>query len=322
MDNEQKIDKLIALLQEMMQKDGKDKCIKRAAHTKGLGLCKGYFTVYPDLPEKLCIGLFKSPQRYPALIRFSNSNPKLTSDKFKDIRGVAIKLISDQPTNFVQDFILASCPRLPWGTWEEFYETLYWGLKNPLCLLLKTLKHGNFKKFIDVYKMTKHDTSPLDILYWSITPYALGNLAVKYVLIPTSTYHSKLPNTLTDSYLSDNMQQHLQNNSASFDFYVQLPSEHNTLPLNDINTVWSEEIAPLFRVGQIEIPPQQFKTPRRNKLMEEIDYSPANSLAEHKPLGEINEVRVKIYQELAKFRHSKNSTSPLLFTEKYFYSIK
>lgn len=312
---------IIEILKKMMIKDQNSSFIMRAAHTKSLGLLKGYFTICPDLPENLRIGLFRKSKRYPAFIRFSNSNPKFTSDKLKDVRGVAIKLIDDTQTNFSQDFILASCPTLPFGTLNEFNEVLYWGLKNPFYLFLNTLFQGKLTKFIQVYKMTKHDTSPLDIRYWSITPYAFGNNAVKYLLRPTSTYHSTLPKDLTDAYLSTNMQRHLLTNDATFDFCIQLQRNKIKMPLDDVSIQWSETESKPIKIAEIRILAQNFNTKERAYFSESLTYSPANSLIEHKPLGAINQARVEIYNELSTFRCAKNQIPKIIPTENNFNSI-
>lgn len=322
MHTEEMITTIVTLLKQMMEKDQKFKYMKRAAHAKSTGLLKGYFTVCEDLPETLRLGLFKDAKRYPALIRASNANPKTASDKRKDIRGFAIKLLDDNQPDFPQDFILASCPTIPFGTWEEFYQILYWGLKNPIYLLFKTLWQGNLSKFIALYQMMRHDTSPLDIKYWSITPYALGSSIVKYVLLPTSTYRSALPETLTDSYLSDNMHRHLLRHNATFDFCVQLQTDAATMPLDDISIAWNEADSPLIKVAQLEIPAQNFKSDRRRHLLETLAYSPAHSLPQHKALGVINEARIKIYQELSAFRHKKNQLPEKFPTESNFDSLQ
>ena len=312
---------IIELLKEMMVKDQNSSFMMRAAHTKNLGLLKGYFTVCPDLPEHLRIGLFREPKSYPAFLRFSNSNPKFTSDKLKDIRGIAIKLIDDTQSNFSQDFILASCPTLPFGTLTEFNEVLYWGLKNPFYLLIKMLVQGNLAKFIQIYKMTKHDPSPLDIKYWSITPYAFGDRVVKYILLPTSTYHSTLPQDLTDSYLSTNMQRHLLTNDATFDFCIQLQKDKTKMPIDDVSIQWNETESTPIKVAEIRILAQNFNTKERAYLSESLTYSPENCLAEHKPLGTINQARIEIYNELSTFHCTKNQIPKIMPTESKFNSI-
>lgn len=322
MNDEEMTQSMIEMLKQMMAKDQRLKYMKRAAHAKGLGLLKGYFTVCPDLPDALRVGIFKESKRYPALIRLSNANPKSANDKFKDIRGFAIKLIDDDQPHFPQDFILASCPRIPFGTWKEFYDALYWGLKNPLYLFFNALWRGKLNKYLEIYRMMRHDASPLDIRYWSVTPYALGQSAVKYTLLPTSAYRSALPKTLTESYLSENMRRHLLRHDATFDFCVQVWKDEEKTPLDDISVEWKEADAPPIKVAELQIPAQDFNTDKRRCLLEALAYSPAHSLPAHRAIGAINEARVQIYRELSAFRHLKNRMPECIPSESDFDAIR
>jgi len=315
------IQSMITILKKMMEKGQKSQLIKRAAHSKSLGLLKAYFTISSDLPDSLRIGLFKTPKTYPAFIRFSNSNPKFSNDTFKDFRGFAIKLIDDQNSHLLQDFILTSTPKIPLGTLEEFYETIYYGLKNPIFLFLKIIFQGKLNKFIKIYKMMNHDTSPLDIRYWSVTPYMFGNDIVKYAIIPSSSYTSKLPKTLTPSYLTENMQQHLLKQEANFNFFIQIQKDGNKMPIDDVSVEWLEKDSPFVKVAEINIPPQIFQTPQRSNLAEALAFSPANSLYEHRAIGSINEARIIIYKILSAFRQQHNRLPLAKTTEANFHSI-
>lgn len=316
------IQSMITILKKMMEKDRKSQLIKRAAHSKSLGLLKAYFTILPTLPDKIRIGLFKKPKTYPAFVRFSNSNPKLSNDKFKDFRGFAMKLIDDNNRNFPQDFILTTSPKIPLGTLEEFYETIYYGLNNPIFLFFKIFFQGKLNKFIEIYKLMNHDASPLDIRYWSVTPYMFGNYIVKYAVIPKSIYKSELPKTLTESYLTGNMQQHLLKQEANFDFFIQIQKNENIMPIDNISIEWLEKDSPLIKVAEINIPPQIFQTQQRSELAEALSFSPATSLYEHRAIGNLNKARTTIYKALSDFRHQRSQIPIVNPTESDFHSIQ
>lgn len=322
MTDEERIEAMIKLLRELMEKEQNFKYMKRAAHAKSLGLLKGYLTVSADLPERLRIGAFAAEKTYPAWIRFSNANPKAVGDQRKDVRGVAIKLLDDGQPDFPQDFILASCSTIPFGTWAAFYEVLYWGLRNPVYLFFKMLLQGNLKKFITLYRMMRHDSSPLDISYFSVTPYAFGEAVIKYVLRPTSEYQSALPKTLTESYLSESMRRHLLRHDATFDFCVQFQQDDVKTPLEDCSVEWKEADAPFIKVAQLRIPAQNFKADKRSRLSEMLAYSPDHGLEAHRALGAINEARCRIYRELSAFRHVKNRMPEHVPTESEFHAMQ
>ncbi len=69
-----------------------------------------------------------------------------------------------------------SNPTMPLGTVKLFRDAVYYSIKwHPLVLALKLVVTGN-KNILEVLKNGKYnDTSPLDIKYWSTTPYQYGN---------------------------------------------------------------------------------------------------------------------------------------------------
>ena len=314
MSEDQYIDSMIDILKTKLEKDYKSGETKRDAHPKSLGLLKARFIVTGNLPKALRVGVFKEVRTYPALIRISNSNPKVQGDNKKDVRGFAIKLLGVEGKKFIddekntQDFLLVSTKTMPIGTVKLFHDALYYNLKvNPLVYVCKTIAQGNLSKLKEVVLSRKHHTSPLDICYHSTTPYVFGQEVVKYCIVPRSTYKSEFPKNLTESYLSDNMKKHLSLDEARFDFMIQL-KKHN-MPVEDASVQWSEEQSPFIKVGEIIIEKQNFDTMERKYLSENMSFTPGHSLLEHKPIGGLNRARVKIYRELSLFRHKRNNKS-------------
>lgn len=309
---DQYIEEMIQILKEKLKKDYKPGSVKRDAHPKCLGLLKATFVVSPNLDDKLKVGIFKEGSTYPALIRISNSSPKINGDNKKDVRGFAIKLLDVDGARFIsdekntQDFLLVSAKTMPLGTVKLFYDAIYYNLEvNPLVYLYKTISQGNLNKLKEVAKLRKHHTSPLDISYYSTTPYSFGNKYVKYSIIPTSNYKSKFPKKLTSTYLTNNMQTHLKNNIATFDFMIQF--RKNNMPLDDASVEWDEKISPYIKVAEIRIDKQDFISLNRYDFAEKLSYSPAHSLMQHKPIGGLNKARCIIYKDMSIFRHKRNN---------------
>lgn len=177
------------ILQEKMAKDYKPGQTKRDAHPKCLGLLKGTFIVDENIPSDLQVGIFQPNNKYETLIRVSNASGKIQSDKKKDFRELGIKLIGVEGERFTtnerqtQDFVLMSHPTMPLGTVKLFYEAVYYSIvKSPLQLLLRFLFTGKAGILKELKTGPKLDTSPLDISYWSTTPYQFGNKKVKYFI--------------------------------------------------------------------------------------------------------------------------------------------
>ena len=272
--------------------------IKRSAHAASLATLKGTLTIEENLPQTVRVGLFEKAHTYPVWIRVSNSNPKVKNDAQRDVRGFAIQL---QAQDQLQDFILASTPYMPLKDLQAFHAILSLSSgRQPIRSLLTLISHTHIPSIFKLLGTLKHESSPLDRSYYSITPYCCGNQVVKYSLIPTSSYKSKRPKRLTPTYLRDNMKRHLSSHQATFDLMIQLKKKG--MSVENASDVWDEKVSPVIKVGKITIPPQLFDTPQRKLFGERLTFSPGHSLKEHRPVGTLNRARSVIYNEMQKFR--------------------
>ena len=78
------------------------------------------------------------------------------------------------------------------------------------------------------------------------------------------------------------------------------------MPIEDATVAWDEAVSPFRKVATIDIPPQQFESPARMELCENLAFNPWHSLAVHRPLGGLNRARKELYRQLADFRHERN----------------
>ena len=300
------------VLRKKMERDYDPDATRRDAHPKHLGLLKATFTVRDELPAHLRVGVFAQPRTYDAWVRSSNANGNAQSDAVKDLRGFAIKLLdvdgdkipeSDQPRT--QDFVLLSIPTMPLGTVRLFHDAIYLGTEwSRLAFLAKMVVTGQVRVLKELATARANPTSPLEIRYWSTTPYQLGaDQVVKYSLIPTSGTPTRRPQRLTETYLTDAMERRLATDTVTFDFAVQLRKPG--MAINDSAPRWSEQISPFVTVATLTIPSQVFRTAERDQLAEELSFSPAHARVEHRPTGSINRARMRIYRALSDFRHQR-----------------
>jgi hypothetical protein len=315
-EREPREDELIAHIQQVMQRqlerDYAPGATRRDAHPKHTGLLKATFAVAPNLPPALRVGLFAEPRSYDAWIRTSSASTKVRSDAIPDLRGFAIKVLdvggdkiaeSDEPRT--QDFILLSIPNMPLGTVKLFHDAIWLGTEWSIALfaakLILTGKAGILKQ-LNAAKITP--TSPLEIRYWSTTPYQFGpDNVVKYSVLPTSGAPTRLPATLGENYLADVMERRLSGEAVTFDFAVQLGKPGMTI--NDSGPRWDETESPFVKVATLTIPPQAFRTEERAQLAEAFSFSPAHARVEHRPLGSINRARMRVYRLNSDFRHAR-----------------
>ena len=121
---------------------------------------------------------------------------------------------------------------------------------------------------------------------------------------PTSPRRSEKPRHLTESYLLDNMRNHLAHGDATFDFCVQFQTDPEKMPIEDAMVEWEEKDSPYRKVATIRIPSQAFESADQMALGREDRVQPVELRSqEHQPLGGMNRARKVIYTELAKLRH-------------------
>lgn len=305
------------ILRRKMERDYHAGETRRGAHPKTLGVLKGSFRIEPGLPAELRVGLFARARTLDCWVRFSNSSSKVQSDAVRDARGVAIKLLmpprksSSANATASQDFVLMDSPAMPLGTVALFRDAVYYAIESsPLLLGAKLLLTGHADVLLGLLGLLGKPNSPLDIRYWSTTPYRFGaNQAVKYSLIPTSRHRSARPDAYGDAYLTDAMQAHLAKHVASFDFCVQV--RRDDMPIEDASVRWSERESPFVKVATLQIAKQNFRTKARHDLGESLSFSPAHALPAHAPLGGLNRARASIYAALSKFRHRRDAIADL-----------
>ena len=284
--------------------------VRRFNQTRSTGCVRAEFTVPDGLPPDLRVGLFAMPGSYHGHIRFANATSE--SDREQDIRGMSIKLtgvpgVNLMPGSTEQDFVLFSHPVMLAGTAKEFLELLKANEARGLRRITYFATHPRSAAIGAAAEA--HHTCHLDIPYFSATPYRFGaGQAVKYVVRPTSPRRSEKPRHLTDSYLLDNMRDHLAQGDATFDFCVQFQTDPKKMPIEDAMVEWDEKDSHYRKVAAIRIPSQAFESFEQMAFAEKIAFNPWNALQEHQPIGGMNRARKLIYTELAKLRHSPRIT--------------
>jgi hypothetical protein len=286
--------------------------MRRDAHPKMHGVVRAEFIVEPNLPPELRVGIFSEPRTYHAWIRFSNQSNRISPDSKADIRGMAIKLMGvpgeklleaerDEQT---QDFILISTPAFVTKDVEEFDGLLKSIESSFPAQIWFYLTHG--RVIVNVLKALKKFANPLQVRYFSTTPYLWGSTAVKYSAIPRVEVADTIPKSPGDDFLRAAMVRQLERGEARFDFAVQLQTDAHAMPIEDPGKQWSEAASPYRKVASIVIPRQSFDSEPQRAFGENLSFTPWHSLPEHRPLGGVNRARKLVYAFISTYRHEKN----------------
>lgn len=313
----------------------------RSQHPKSHGLLKAKFIVSSDVPNDLRQGLFAQPETYQAWVRFSNGSPRmnqkgeLQSDWIPDLRSISIKVLETPGKSLVdnkpeQDFILINHRFFFASNLENFVD--FFKMAPILKNSDKTKMDEEIKAYIgglptiqrkealrkslsilssmntpDKLKVLEQGASPLNLTYWSTTPFKLGDKNVQYrVIANRSNSMASKPNKDNPNFLRSAMVEQLKEQDVTFDFAVLLPENPEEVSINDATENWEIQSKSII-VATLQIPKQNFDSLMRRELDEELSFTPWHALPEHRPIGEINLARKEIYQELSKFRHELNN---------------
>ena len=309
------LDSIIADMAAYMRDHYTPGTYERAGNTKTHGVVRGNFIVSKDLPAEYRKGVFAEPRTFPAWVRFGGPGPAAPPD-IDDVGVLSIgiklmgvpgpKLLEDERST--QDFTGITTPIFTTPDVKENAKLQAWSRKGlPLYYfithLLDALMQGLW---------ARTQTSPLETVYSSCVPYLLGEgRAMQYTVRPkvrTRTRVPRLPFRPSDNYLREAMVATLAQLDVEFDFLLQVQTDPHRMPVENASVRWPEKLSPFVPVATLQIPRQKFDSPAQLAFAHNLSYNPWHCVPEHRPLGNQNRARYKIYQELSRLRQSMNNT--------------
>ncbi|SEM12163.1 hypothetical protein SAMN04489760_104168 [Syntrophus gentianae] len=322
-DEEESLDKIIDLMADQMRGHFEPGAYERGGNTKTHGLVRATVTIREDLPELCRRGIFTTPRTYPAYVRYSGPGPDVPADirdvgflsmavKLMDVPG---KKLMDEET-YTQDFITVCTPTFVTPNTRENAKLQYWSLVNmPLYYFLNP-KDTHLLDFFMQSLWNETQYNPLGQRYWSCTPYLLGEgLAVMYSFRPKTQVDTKIPGLpfgkVSFNYLRENMIKTLNQKDVEFDLLIQVQTDPFLMPIENASVRWPEKLSPFIPVATVRIPQQRFDSEAQFAFAKRLKMNPWHCLPEHRPLGNQNRARRRMYYELSNFRQEMNETSHL-----------
>ena len=93
-----------------------------------------------------------------------------------------------------------------------------------------------------------------------------------------------------------------------FDVRVQLRTNAGTMPVEDASVDWPQSESPYRSVATVRLPAQQpYSNARRVFGDDRLAFRPWHGLAAHRPLGSVNRLRRRAYEELGAQRTGLNA---------------
>lgn len=322
-DEEQNLNEIIDLMADQMRGRFKPGGYERGGNTKTHGVLHATLRVHENLPEHLRTGVFASNRSYPAYVRFSGPGPNVPAD-IKDVgfMSMAVKLM-DVPgqklleeEKFTQDIITVSTPTFVTPNTRENAKLQYWSLVDMTLYYFINPFDTHLLDMIMQSLWNETQYNPLGQRYWSCVPYLLGEgQAVMYSFVPKTTVKRNIPGVPFGSpsfnYLRENMIKTLNEKDVEFDLLVQVQTDSHRMPIENASVRWPESLSPFIPVATLRIPKQQFDTEAMRQFTKRLKMNPWHSLPEHRPLGNQNRARLRMYYELSNFRQQMNQTTHL-----------
>jgi hypothetical protein len=289
---------------------------QRAGNTKTYGVVRAAVEVSLDLPADLRHGLFATPRRFPAWVRFAGPGPLAPPDlKDNGILSIGVKvmgvpgpkLLHDEQRT--QDLTGISAPTFTTPTVAENVKLQRRiGDGTPILYFL----HPRDSHLLDGLMQglyAKTQTNPLYEQYWSCSTYRLGDRqAIHYSIRPRRVVRTRMPRHPSDDYLREAMVTTLADTHVDFDILVQRQTDARRMPIEDDGVEWPESLSPFVPVATLHVPAQRFDSDRQLAFAGNLSYNPWHSLAAHRPLGSQNRARRTIYLELSELRQRMSGT--------------
>jgi len=316
----QSLDDIISLMADQMRGHFKPGQYERGGNTKTHGIVRATVTVREDLPDHLRHGIFATQRSYPAYIRYSGPGPDVPSDirdagfssmaiKIMDVPGE--KLMDDE--KFTQDFPAICTPTFVTPDTRSNARLQYWSLHDMPIYYFWDPRDSHLLDFFMQALWTETQFNPLGHRFWSCVPYLLGEgQAMQYSFYPRSRVKRSIPGVpfgkVPFNYLRDNMVSTLREQDVEFDFLVQVQNDPHRMPIENAAVRWPEKLSPFVPAATIHIPRQKFDSREQFEFARRLSINPWHGLPSHRPLGNQNRARRRMYWELSRFRQKVNNT--------------
>jgi hypothetical protein len=310
----------------------------RGAHAKTLGVARAELEILDDIAEPYAQGVYAKPGRHGALIRFSSANNHLGPDaQLGPVLGFAIKifdvdgtkLVEDEPDSNTFDLVLKNNPTFVANTARHYLvlqevnnDSLKYlargkeGFRELLTDLLTgkgTFEQSDWaweEMFAFVKAAQTPIQNPLLSTYWSMAAVRHGDYVAKVRIAAAAdnaahAIHGELDVRSGPDVFGPVLVDELQARAFDFDLQVQLCTDLEAMPVNDATTEWSEKLSPFVTVGRLHLPRQDISRPENVEKADALAFNQWRVTAEHRPLGEIMQVR-RIYTASAKVRRTLN----------------
>ena len=310
----------------------------RGAHAKTLGVTKADVEILSGLPAPYAQGIYAEPGHHGALIRFSSASNHLGPDMLLGpVLGFAIKifgvkgpkLVEDEPNSPTFDLVLKNSPTFIANSAKHYLfieeignDSLTYlsrgkaGFHDLLTDFLTgkgTLERSEWAwdELLAFLKAAQTPVgNPLLSTYWTMGAVRHGDHVSKIRVAPAAqsaaqVIHRELDLHSGPDVFGPALADELRSRPFDFDLQVQLCTDLDAMPVNDVTVEWPEKLSPFVTVARVHLPRQDICDPQTSDKADALAFNQWRVTEEHRPLGEIMHVR-QIYSASAKVRRTLN----------------
>jgi hypothetical protein len=311
----------------------------RDAHAKGYGLVRAEVEILDSLPAEYAQGIYATPGRHEALIRFSNGSPHAGADaRLGRATGLALKifdidgptLLEDEPDSHTFDYNLINAPVFFCNTVEHYLFIQELFLQAPAYFAQGTPgRHRFYRDFVtgkgalgedewawdEFLTFLKVSQRPLvNVLlatYSTMGAVRHGDYIAKVRAAPDSAFAEAVRRRTIDLASGEEVFRpalvtELQERPYEFDIQVQLCADLERMPVEDLTVEWPEELSPFVTVAKLRLPQQDISGADNLEKMDALSFTPWRVTAAHAPLGNIMRARKEVYRRSSILRHQLN----------------
>ncbi|HUR02270.1 MAG TPA: catalase family protein [Nonomuraea sp.] len=312
----------------------------RDAHAKGYGLVKGEVEIVDQLPAEYAQGIYATPGKHGALVRFSNGSPHAGADaRLGRATGLALKmfdiegptLLDDEPGARTFDYLLINAPIFFCNTLDHYLFIQELFLDAPRYFAQGAPgRHRFYSEFVTGKGTLEQDEWAWDEFlaflkvqqralvnvllssYFTMGAVRHGDYIAKVRLAPDPACAAAVVRRDIDIMSAEEVFRpalvaELKDRPYAFDVQVQLCADLNRMPVNDLTVEWPETLSPFVTVARLSFPRQDISDPEIFKKMDALSFTPWRVPAAHAPLGEIMRAREEVYRHSSIQRHRLNA---------------
>lgn len=311
----------------------------RDAHAKGYGLVRGEVEILDQLPVEYAQGIYATPGRHDALVRFSNGSPHAGADaRLGRATGLALKifdvdgptLLEDEPDSGTFDYALINAPVFFCNTVDHYLFIQELFLEAPAYFAQGAPgRHRFYRDYVTGKGTLEQDEWAWDEFlafltvaqrqlvnvllstYWTMGAVRHGDYIAKVRIAPDPSYAEAVVQRTLDlasaaEVFRPALVAELRARPYAFDIQVQLCTDLDRMPVEDVTLEWPEQLSPFVTVARLTLPQQDISDEDNLKRMDALSFTPWRVTAAHAPLGDIMRARKEVYRRSSILRHRLN----------------